>query len=139
MKSLTARDKIVRLQIWVRKRNKKYIFYIFLSFIYLFFPFRTRNLILNEIFYFFSKIIYRAGQEKYRTVTSSYYRTSNGILVVFDISEQKTFDNVEMWLEEIEKYASPHVFKLLIGNKIDLEKERQVPKETAQQVANKHS
>lgn len=61
-----------------------------------------------------------AGQERFRTVTSSYYRGSDGIAVVYDVCDESSFANVAQWLAEIDQYAHENVCKLLIGNKCDL-------------------
>eukprot|EP00329_Picozoa_sp_Boothbay-MS584-11_P001861 20918_4 len=60
-----------------------------------------------------------AGQERFRTITRSYYRGSQGIVVVYDITDADTFDNVKHWLDEIDKNAGSGVIKLLVGNKSD--------------------
>uniref|UniRef100_A0A7S4P7G3 Uncharacterized protein n=1 Tax=Paramoeba aestuarina TaxID=180227 RepID=A0A7S4P7G3_9EUKA len=75
-----------------------------------------------------------AGQERFRTITSSYYRGAHGIIVVYDISDQVTFNNVKQWLQEIDRYACENVNKLLVGNKCDVEK-RDVSVETGKQFA----
>eukprot|EP01088_Endostelium_zonatum_P005249 TRINITY_DN1677_c0_g1_i2.p1 TRINITY_DN1677_c0_g1~~TRINITY_DN1677_c0_g1_i2.p1 ORF type:complete len:214 (-),score=53.41 TRINITY_DN1677_c0_g1_i2:526-1143(-) len=71
-----------------------------------------------------------AGQERFRTITQSYYRGSNGILIVYDVTDRKSFDNCKYWLTEINKVVNESgekVVRLLIGNKSDLANERQVP------------
>ncbi|KAG2108580.1 small GTPase superfamily, partial [Suillus clintonianus] len=60
------------------------------------------------------------GQERFRTITSSYYRHARGIIVMYDVTDNDTFMNVKQWLWEINRYASEGVNKLLVGNKSDL-------------------
>jgi Ras-related protein Rab-1A len=67
-----------------------------------------------------------AGQERFKNITASYYRGGNGVLVVYDITDRDSFENLNSWLIEIEKNASKNVYKLLIGNKCDLEDKRKV-------------
>jgi len=60
-----------------------------------------------------------AGQERFRTITSSYYRGAQGIIIVYDVTDQLSFVNIKNWIQEIERYAGENVVKLLVGNKID--------------------
>ncbi|KAG9144953.1 hypothetical protein Leryth_021680, partial [Lithospermum erythrorhizon] len=76
-----------------------------------------------------------AGQERFRTITSSYYRGAHGIIVVYDVTDQESFNNVKQWLSEIDRYASENVNKLLVGNKSDLTAQKVVPYETAKAFA----
>uniref|UniRef100_A0A915B2V7 Uncharacterized protein n=2 Tax=Ascarididae TaxID=6250 RepID=A0A915B2V7_PARUN len=76
-----------------------------------------------------------AGQERFRTITSSYYRGAHGIIVVYDITDQESFNNVKQWLQEIDRYACENVNKLLVGNKCDLTSKRAVEYNSAKEYA----
>lgn len=61
-----------------------------------------------------------AGQERFRTITSAYYRGADGIIMVYDVTRRDSFDHVQDWLNEVERYAKQGLCKkLLIGNKCD--------------------
>jgi Ras-related protein Rab-1A len=77
-----------------------------------------------------------AGQERFRTITSSYYRGAHGIIIVYDITDVESFNNVRQWLFEIDRFASENVNKLLVGNKSDLVNKRVVTTETSKEFAN---
>jgi len=76
-----------------------------------------------------------AGQERFRTITSSYYRGAHGIIVVFDVTDKESFNNVKHWFQEIEKYAADGVNKLLVGNKCDLASKKVVSYDEAKEFA----
>jgi len=67
-----------------------------------------------------------AGQERFKTITSSYYKGAHGIILVYDITDKQSFRDIDNWLTEVEKHAHENVNKLLVGNKCDLEQNRQV-------------
>ncbi len=74
-----------------------------------------------------------AGQERFRTLTSSYYRGAQGVVMVYDVTRRDSFENLEQWLKEVKLYSPNNgegVIKLLVGNKIDLD--RKVPREEAE-------
>ncbi|XP_053387349.1 uncharacterized protein LOC128551060 [Mercenaria mercenaria] len=76
-----------------------------------------------------------AGQQRFRTITSSYYRGTHGAIIVFDVTNRSTFKRVENWITDIEHYGSESVQKLLVGNKCDLTKKRCVTTEEAKSMA----
>lgn len=76
-----------------------------------------------------------AGQERFRTITSSYYRGAHGIIIVYDVTDQESFNNVKTWLHEIDRYANENVNKLLVGNKNDLTTKKVVDTATAKEFA----
>ncbi|KAK8808498.1 hypothetical protein WA158_008399 [Blastocystis sp. Blastoise] len=76
-----------------------------------------------------------AGQERFRTITSSYYRGATGIIIVYDVTDQDSFNNVKQWLHEIDRYANENVNKLLVGNKCDLTAKKVIGYETAKEFA----
>ncbi|CAL4903369.1 unnamed protein product [Urochloa decumbens] len=76
-----------------------------------------------------------AGQERFRTITSSYYRGAHGIIIVYDVTDIESFNNIKQWLSEIDRYASDSVCKLLVGNKCDLVDSKVVDTEKAKDFA----
>ncbi|XP_040564282.1 ras-related protein Rab-30 isoform X2 [Lepeophtheirus salmonis] len=79
-----------------------------------------------------------AGQERFRSITQSYYRSAHALILVFDVSNQPTFDSCPEWLREIEEYASPKVLKVLVGNKTDRD-DREIPEEIGEDFAQRYS
>lgn len=78
-----------------------------------------------------------AGHERFRAITGQYYKGAMGIILVYDVSERKSFENVGEWMEQIDKETEDGlVAKLLVGNKIDLD--RSVTKEEGEQLSEKY-
>jgi len=79
-----------------------------------------------------------AGQERFRTLTSSYYRGAQGVVLVYDVSNRQSFQSLASWFKEISTYCSPEVVKIIVGNKVDKEMfSRQVTKKEAEEYAEK--
>jgi len=76
-----------------------------------------------------------AGQERFRTITSAYYRGADGIIMVYDVTSTDSFDHVNDWLKEVNRYASEGTAKLLVGNKSDRVADRAVEAEKAKEYA----
>ena len=72
-----------------------------------------------------------AGQERYRAITSAYYRGAVGALLVYDIAKHQTFENVTRWLKELRDHADQNIVIMLVGNKSDLKHLRAVPTDEA--------
>lgn len=71
--------------------------------------------------YYYVKIWDTCGQERFRSLTANYYRNSDGIVLVFDISNSDTFDNLKIWIKSLSENAEENIPKIIICNKIDLE------------------
>lgn len=76
-----------------------------------------------------------AGQERFRTITSAYYRGADGIIMVYDVTSVDSFDHVNDWLKEVNRYASEGTCKLLVGNKSDRTADKAVTSESAKAFA----
>eukprot|EP01111_Echinosteliopsis_oligospora_P017155 TRINITY_DN7344_c0_g1_i1.p1 TRINITY_DN7344_c0_g1~~TRINITY_DN7344_c0_g1_i1.p1 ORF type:complete len:198 (+),score=24.77 TRINITY_DN7344_c0_g1_i1:28-621(+) len=75
------------------------------------------------------------GQERFRTISSSYYRGVQGVIVVYDITDEKSFNNLPQWLDDVERYTLPSCLKFIVGNKSDLHPLRSVDFSVAQKFA----
>ncbi|XP_032753772.1 ras-related protein Rab-13 isoform X2 [Rattus rattus] len=76
-----------------------------------------------------------AGQERFKTITTAYYRGAMGIILVYDITDEKSFENIQNWMKSIKENASAGVERLLLGNKCDMEAKRKVQREQAERVS----
>lgn len=76
-----------------------------------------------------------AGHERFRVITSSYYRGSNGIMVVYDVTDRTSFEHVGSWIQESKKYAKSNTVFMLVASKCDLARERKVAFEEGQELA----
>ncbi|KAF6152109.1 hypothetical protein GIB67_031431 [Kingdonia uniflora] len=98
--------------------------------------FQTRTLIIQQKS-IKAQIWDTAGQERYRAVTSAYYRGAVGAMLVYDITKRQSFDHVPRWLEELRSHADKNIVIILLGNKSDLNNDRDVPTEDAKEFAEK--
>jgi len=80
-----------------------------------------------------------AGQERFHTITTSYYRGANGIMMVYDITNPKSFDNITKWLRNISDHAADDVIKLVLGNKSDMEEKRMISTARGQEIAQQNN
>ncbi|XP_021908684.1 ras-related protein RABC2a [Carica papaya] len=81
-----------------------------------------------------------AGQERFRTLTSSYYRGAQGIILVYDVTRRETFTNLsDVWAKEVDLYSTNQdCVKMLVGNKVDRDTERAVSREEGMALAQEH-
>ncbi|CAD8081886.1 unnamed protein product [Paramecium primaurelia] len=74
-----------------------------------------------------------AGQERYRALTKGYYRGALGALIVFDVTNSDSFEALKEWIKHARDFSKPSIQIIIIGNKIDLEKERVISEQSAKQ------
>ncbi|KAJ5070284.1 small rab-related gtpase [Anaeramoeba ignava] len=72
-----------------------------------------------------------AGQERFRTVTRSFYRGANGVVIVYDITNRKSFENLQKWIEDVKLYSNNDPQILVLGNKSDLTERKVISTEAA--------
>ncbi|XP_073245424.1 ras-related protein Rab-37-like isoform X2 [Porites lutea] len=85
------------------------------------------------------KIWDTAGQERFRSITHAYYRDSQALLLLYDVTSESSFENIRAWLSEIYEYASSDVIIMLLGNKADLTNQRVISREQGEQLAKTHN
>ncbi|XP_072267374.1 ras-related protein Rab-10-like isoform X2 [Pyxicephalus adspersus] len=76
-----------------------------------------------------------AGQERFHTLSVSYFRGAQGFLLVYDITNTNSFENISLWMRDIKMKAGEEVEVVLLGNKCDKEDEREVSKERGEKLA----
>ncbi|KAM8999037.1 ras-related protein Rab-37 isoform X1 [Sarcophilus harrisii] len=79
-----------------------------------------------------------AGQERFRSVTHAYYRDAQALLLLYDITNRSSFENIRAWLTEIHEYAQRDVVIMLLGNKADVSRERVVRSEDGETLAREY-
>ena len=76
-----------------------------------------------------------AGQERFRTIAKSYYKGAHGIVLMYDVTNRKTYDNIKKWLNQIRDETGNRISIILVANKIDCKELRQVTKEEGESLA----
>ncbi|KAI5061925.1 hypothetical protein GOP47_0022464 [Adiantum capillus-veneris] len=80
-----------------------------------------------------------AGQERFRTITLAYFRSAMGIVLVYDVTQESSFNNIRYWMKKIEENASGNINRILVGNKADMdESKRAVSFDQGQALANEY-
>lgn len=67
-----------------------------------------------------------AGQDRFRSITQSYYRGSHAVMLVFDVTNRESFDNVRQWVADVRRFGGDQLPMVLVGNKCDCDAQRQV-------------
>jgi small GTP-binding protein len=79
-----------------------------------------------------------AGQERFKSIARAYYRNAVGVILVFDITERQSFDDLDMWLNDVHSLCNPNAVIQLIGNKLDLIAKREISAAEAESFAERH-
>ncbi|XP_048248528.1 ras-related protein Rab-37-like isoform X7 [Haliotis cracherodii] len=79
-----------------------------------------------------------AGQERFRSITHAYYRDAHALLLLYDVTNKASFDNIRAWLAEINEYAQEDVVIMLLGNKADIAGERVIRREDGERLAREY-
>ena len=80
-----------------------------------------------------------AGQEMYRSLSKSFYKIANGVILVFDLTNEESFDNLKHWISELNEFCLENINIILVGNKIDLVDQRKISFLTANNFAIKNN
>ena len=99
--------------------------------------FGSNNVIISDNTYRI-QIWDTAGQENFRSITRSYYKNTACAIIVYEISNKKSFENISSWIEECKNTAPKSILMVLVGNKCDLEDNREVTEEEGREFAEKN-
>ena len=99
--------------------------------------FGAKNLEINKKFYRI-QVWDTAGQENFRSITRSYYKNSVCAMVVYDVTNKKSFDNIQKWIQDVQSQSPKTISIILIGNKIDLDEKRVINYEEGNDFAMKN-
>ena len=97
--------------------------------------YRLKTLILEEQKIVKVQLWDTAGQDKFRAITRNYYKGASGIILIFDVTNVKSYENIKKWINEIKEEISEKVAIVLIGNKIDNVQERKISREQGDKLA----
>lgn len=96
--------------------------------------YKTKNIVFNGIKVSL-QIWDTAGQERYKVITKSFVKGTDGIIFMYDITQKESFINIKKWIEETEGENPGEVKKIIVGNKIDKEEDRQVTDEMKEKLS----
>ena len=98
--------------------------------------YRLKTLILDDHKIVKIQLWDTAGQDKFRAITRNYYKGARGIILIYDVTNVKSYENIKKWINEIKEEISEKVSIVLVANKIDNTAERKISKEQGEKLAN---
>ena len=84
------------------------------------------------------RILDTAGQERFRALTKNYYKGADGIILIYDVTNEKSYKSIKIWISQIKESAPDNVIIYIVGNKIDKKGERKVSEEDGRKLANEY-
>ena len=100
--------------------------------------YKLKNVQLDENKIYKLQIWDTAGQDRFRSIAKNYYKGAHGIILLYDVTEKKTFENVRNWIKQIKEEVNDNVCIILVGNKIDMEGKRVVSTEEGEKMAEEY-
>ena len=101
--------------------------------------YRLKTMILNDQKIVKVQLWDTAGQDKFRAITRNYYKGAKGIILIYDVTNIKSYENIKKWINEIKEEISENITIVLIGNKIDNENQRKISREQGEKLANDYN
>ena len=129
---IIGESKIGKTSLISRYCNNKFIGGAYLSTIGI--DFQIKNLVINKK-NIRLQIWDTAGQERYRNIAKNYFQSSDGFIIVYDISDIESFEKLDYWIEQIKTNSQENIKMILFGNKCDLIDDRQIKKEEGEEYA----
>ena len=80
-----------------------------------------------------------AGQDRFRSIAKNYYKSANGVILIYDVTNRQTYDNIAKWISQIQQEVDQRVIIYIVGNKIDMENQRKVKTEEGQKIAEEYN
>ena len=80
-----------------------------------------------------------AGQDRFRSVSKAYFRNALGAILMFDLTSKQSFDDLNVWINDLQSLCAPNAHIILIGNKLDLEDDRQIDSNEPQAFAQRYN
>ena len=101
------------------------------------FDVKTKDIVLNDKKYKIA-LYDTAGQERYRAMAYNVIKNADGIILMFSVTSQSSFDSISEWMKNIRNMKPKEFPVILLGNKIDLEENRVISKKEGEELAQKY-